>query len=156
MHNVMCLYVQMCMSVLRIFIILSVVMVGCLCVCLRLVCCSVFQFTSQDMLFTALLLAWYWLPAEEFKHENAHATIDISQIVSGMPVFEKVKHSACTKSIQTALHKGTGVERPSPTFYWGIWMNLKQSDLFPAQACCTSRWNTFHRSGQNKTYSLSF
>lgn len=53
-QNVMRLYVQMCMSILRDFIIMSV-MEGWLSVCLQLIsfCFS----TSQDMIFTALFLA---------------------------------------------------------------------------------------------------
>lgn len=64
-QNVMCLYVQMCMSVLRVFIIFSGGrrLDGFLFVCCKsaaLFFLFFFQFVkSQDMLFTALFLAWY-------------------------------------------------------------------------------------------------
>lgn len=115
-QNVMCLYVQMCMSILRVFIIFSVVMVGLLSVCLLLVCWVVFQFTSQDMLFTALFLAWYWLPAEDFKHENTHfwncCFTNVEWHANPLQGWTICTHEIYISGLFS--HRETNIKRPSP------------------------------------------
>lgn len=151
-ENVMCLYVQMCMSILRAFIILSLVMVGWLSVCLLLL---FFQFASQDMLFTALLLAWYWLPVWGFQtwkyrfYDCYFTNVEWSaNLLQRCTIYMREIHISSQFS-----HKDTSAKRPSPASVEGIWMNVKQNDLLVAQRFL---WATFHRSEPNKTHSLFF
>lgn len=150
---VMCLYVQMCMSILGVFIISSVVMVGWLSVCLLLVCCVVFfsihiaRHAIYRSLLGIVLITCWGFQTWRYTFCNCYFTkcwvaCQSSARLNNVHAWNLYKRSVS--------HKETSIS-PTPVEEYG-W-TFKQSDLLEHKRVCFLR-ATFHRSEQQD--SLSF
>lgn len=165
-QNVMCLYVQMCMSILRVFITFSVLMVGWLSVRWLLVCCIVsffFFFSSHHKTRCLPLSSWhgidYLLRISNMKYtfNNCYFT-NVEWHANLLQGWTGCMHEICTRSV---FHRKEQVLRGRHgNVCGGIWMNFKQSgSLEHSDACCSALPVNYRPSidpSKTKTRSLSF
>lgn len=144
-QNVMCLYVQMCVSILRVFITFSVMMVGWLSVCWLLVCCIVFFsfFFSSHHKTCYLPLSSrqgidYLLRISNMKYtfNNCYFT-NVEWHDNLLQGWTGCMHGICTRNV---FHtKEQVLKGRHGNVCGGIWMNFKQSDLpGHSDACCSA------------------